>query len=238
MGICLGYNLLMDLRALYKISYGLYIVSARLGEKLNGQIANSVFQITSEPPRLAVGICKANLTHKFISESGAFCVSILSKEAPLPFIGRFGYKSGRDTDKFDGVNQCDATSGSPIVLDNTIGHIDVKVEQSMDVGTHTLFVGLVVDAEVLDGEPLTYAEYHRIKSGNVKPEAKAAPMEVSEADIVGGDKYRCLVCNYIYDPSVGDPEGGIAPGTLFEDLPDDWTCPICGATKDEFTKEN
>lgn len=236
----------MNLAALYQISYGLYIVSARLGEKLNGQIANTVFQICSEPPILAVSINKSNLTHKFISESEAFCVSILSKQTPLSFIGRFGYKSGRDTDKFDGVGYRDGASGSPIVLDHTIGYVDAKVEQQMDVATHTIFIGRIVDADVVSEEPMTYAYYHQLKSGvpvpagpaRTAPTTNPPPPEADAAKDEKFDLYRCALCGYIYDSRVGDPDAGIAPGTLFADLPDDWVCPICGATKDDFVKEH
>lgn len=93
----------MNLKALHKLSYGMYIVSSKSGEKFNGQIANTVFQVTSEPPTVAVSINKQNLTHDFIEESKVFNVSILSEEAPFTFIGHFGFKSGRDMDKFDGV---------------------------------------------------------------------------------------------------------------------------------------
>ena len=94
----------MNNRTLHKISYGLYIVSSKKGDKLNGQIANTVFQITSEPPTIAVSINKGNLTHDYIAQSGVFTVSILSEQAPMELIGKFGFKSGRDIDKFAGID--------------------------------------------------------------------------------------------------------------------------------------
>ncbi len=106
----------MNQKTFYKISYGLYVVSSRRGDKLNGQIANTVFQVTSEPPTIAVSINKQNLTHKFIEESKVFAVSILSKEAPMQFIGHFGFKSGRDIDKFKNIDYKVGVSGAPTYI--------------------------------------------------------------------------------------------------------------------------
>ena len=224
----------MKLEALHKISYGLYVVTSGKKEKCNGQIANTVFQATSEPPTISVCINKKNLTHSFIRESGFFAVSVLSKRTPLEFIGRFGFRSGRDMDKFKGVNYKVGKTGVPIILDYAISYLEAEVIKEVDGGTHTIFIGKVVDAEILsDEEPMTYAYYHEIKRG-VTPET--APTYIKEEN-KGGDKmakYRCTLCGYIYDPEKGDPESGISPRTPFEDLPDTWICPICGATKDQF----
>jgi len=107
----------MNMETLRRISYGMYIISSKKGEKLNGQIANTVFQITSEPPTIAVSINKQNLTHDCISGSGVFSVSILAKDTPMKFIGAFGFKSGRETDKFAGVKYLTGKTGAPVVLD-------------------------------------------------------------------------------------------------------------------------
>jgi flavin reductase (DIM6/NTAB) family NADH-FMN oxidoreductase RutF/rubredoxin len=228
----------VNLKTLYKISYGLYVISSRKGDRLNGQIANTVFQVTSDPPVVAVCINKQNLTFECISESKAFSISILSINTPMNFIGLFGFKSGRDMDKFIGVNYKLGSTDSPIVLDNTIGYLEVRVTGSMDVNTHTLYIGNVVEAEVTsDEEPMTYAYYHQVKGG-VSP--KTAPTYIkpeSEQAKGGMQKYKCTVCGYIYDPEKGDPDSGIKPGTPFEELPDDWVCPVCGASKDQFEKE-
>ncbi len=224
----------MDLKALYKLSYGLYIVSSVKDGKFNGQIANTVFQITAEPPTVAVSINKQNLTHEFIQSSKVFAVSILAKETPISFIGQFGFKSGRDVDKFANVNFKKGETGAPIVTDNTLAYVEVEVIKSVDVGTHTLFIGKIVNAETLsNGEPMTYAYYHEVKNGK---SPKTAPTyikeEVKKSD--GAKKYVCKICGYIYDPEKGDPDSGIAPGTPFEKLPDDWVCPVCGAPKSDF----
>ena len=230
----------MNQKALHKISYGMYVVSSKMGGRLNGQIANTVMQITSDPPRIAVCINKGNLTHEFIKESGVFTASVLSVETPMKFIGRFGFKSGRDIEKFDGVNHRVGTTGAPIVLDHALAYFEAEVIASMDGGTHTLFLGNIVDAEILDshGVPMTYAYYHQIRQGKspktaptyINEEKKAAPEPEKAA------KYECSVCGYVYDPEVGDPDSGIVPGTPFEDLADDWVCPVCGVGKDEFVK--
>jgi flavin reductase (DIM6/NTAB) family NADH-FMN oxidoreductase RutF/rubredoxin len=236
----------MDPRALYKIGYGMYVVSSRLGEKINAQIANTVFQITSEPPTLAVSINKKNLTHEYILESKVFAASILCEDTPLLFISNLGFKSGRDANKFEGVNYKIGTTRAPIVLDNAAAYIEARVTQSLDVGTHTIFIGLVVDAAVLaDKAFMSYAYYHEIKRGTtpktapsyveLKPE-KPAPLPAPAPVKAVMAQYKCQVCGYIYDPVYGDPDGGIKPGTAFESIPDSWVCPVCGADKSQFVK--
>lgn len=225
----------MDLQALKKLSYGLYVLTSKDGEKLNGQIANTVFQVTSEPPQLVVSVNKKNLTHEFIKKSRIFAVSILSKETPLKFIGHFGFKSGREKDKFAEVRYKMGKTGAPLILDHTLAHIEAEVVGEMDAGTHTLFVGKVVEAEVVrEGEPMTYAHYQEVKGGTTP---KTAPSYVEKPpEVKKMDKYRCSVCGYLYDPEKGDPEGGIPPGTPFEMLPEGWVCPVCGADKSLFRK--
>ena len=110
----------MNIRALYKLGYGVYVVTSKEDDRINGQIANTVFQVTSEPLTVAVSINKNNLTHEFIKESRVFAASVLCEETPLTFIGRFGFKSGRDTDKFEGIHYKTGDTGAPIFLDNTV----------------------------------------------------------------------------------------------------------------------
>jgi len=234
----------MDFNLFYKISYGLYIVAAKKDDKLNGQIANTVFQITAEPPTLAVSINRKNLTHECINASNAFTVSLLAQDAPMTFIGTFGFKCGRDIDKFRGVNYRLGLTGMPIVLDHAVGYFELECVNRIDVGTHTIFIGQVRDARLLnDAEPLTYAYYHRVKKGYasknaptyidpklLKPAGKKEDMKMA--------KYECTICGYVYDPEKGDPDSGVKPGTPFEALPADWVCPVCGAAKDQFVKQD
>lgn len=163
----------MNLNALHKISYGMYIVGSHKGEKRNGQIANTVFQVTSEPPTVAVSINKTNLTHEYIKDSKVFSVSILCQAAPLPYIGGFGFKSGRDVDKLKGVNYKTGQTGSPIFLDKTAAYLEAEVFKEVDVGTHTVFIGKVMAAEILTEDPcMTYEYYHQVKRGTTP---KTAP---------------------------------------------------------------
>ena len=256
----------MDAKALYKLGYGMYIVGSHSGDKINAQIANTVFQITSEPPTVAVSINKKNLTHEYIQASKSFTASVLWSETPLSFIGAFGFKTGRDTDKFKDVQYKIGVTGSPIVLENTVSYLEANVLQSVDAGTHTIFIGQVVEAAVLNDKPtMTYEYYQQVKRGTTPKTAPsyqapktevpaaasgtvaAAPAQSQPAQTAPGAakpgqevakmaKYKCQVCGWIYDPAAGDPDGGIQPGTAFEDIPANWTCPICGAAKSEFVK--
>lgn len=168
----------MNIKTLHKISYGLYIISSKRNGKFNGQIANTVFQTTAEPPMVAVCINKKNLTHEFIKKSKIFTISILSKETPMRFIGHFGFKSGRDLDKFKNINYRIGATGVPIVLDNTIGYLECEVISNTDAKSHTLFLGKVLDAQIIkDGEPMTYAYYHEVKGG-ISP--KTAPTYIKK----------------------------------------------------------
>ncbi|MCJ7515022.1 MAG: flavin reductase [Dehalococcoidia bacterium] len=226
----------MNLQALHKIGYGLYVVCSKKDGKFNGQIANTVFQVCSEPPVIAAALNKQNLTNEFVSASKVFTVSILSQDTLLGFIGNFGFKSGRDVDKFSGVNYKMGETGAPIVLDNALAYLEAKVINQMDVGTHTIFVGEIIGADVVkEGEPMTYAYYHQVRRGTTP---KTAPTYIEEKKEVATkmSKYKCSVCGYIYNPELGDPDGHIKPGTSFEELPDDWVCPVCGASKDQFAK--
>lgn len=172
----------MDLNALRKVSYGVYIVSSKKNDgSFNGQIANTVFQVTSEPVQVAVCVNTGNYTHEFISESGVFSVSVLSKDVPLKFIGQFGFKSGRDTNKFEGIKYSKGLSGVPVVTENSVACLEAEVVSKLNVGTHTLFIGKVSDCKVLsDLEPMTYEYYHMVKGGK---SPKAAPTYIPEAKI-------------------------------------------------------
>jgi rubredoxin/flavin reductase (DIM6/NTAB) family NADH-FMN oxidoreductase RutF len=229
----------MDPNVLHNIGYGMYVVSSNKGGLFNGQIANTLFQITSEPITVAVSINKKNLTHEYIDSSKIFSVSILEQETPLSFIGRFGFKTGRTEDKFKDTKFIKAASGCPVVVENTLCYMEAKVINQFDCGTHTLFLGQMTDSKILKpGKPMTYDYYHQVKRGTT-PET--APTFIKSETVAKEDKllmqkYICTVCNYIYDPLAGDPDGGIKPGTAFEDIPDSWVCPVCGAKKSEFVK--
>jgi ferric-chelate reductase [NAD(P)H] len=162
----------VDPKVLHNLSYGMYIVSSCKNGALNGQIANTVFQITSEPVTVAVSLNKKNLTHEFVEASGRFTVSVLDEKAPLPFIGKFGFKSGRNEDKFKDVKYKLLTSGCPVVLENTICYLEAKVTSKFDCGTHTLFLGEMTGSGfIAEGKPMTYGYYHFVKKGTTPPSA-------------------------------------------------------------------
>ena len=231
---------MLDLESLFKLSYGMCIVSSKRNGSFNGCIVNTVFQVTPEPPIIAVSINRQCLTHEYINESKVFTVSVLSQQTPTSFIGRFGFRSGRDIDKFEQVKYKIGRNGVPIVLDNTVSFIEAEVTESIDVATHTLFIAKIVACQRLDddNEPMTYSYYRDIKHGRTPKTAatylKTKPKTKLKKGAKDMKKYKCLICGYIYDPSVGDPDNSVDAGVDFEDLPDDWLCPDCGAGKDEF----
>ena len=231
----------MNIESFFKISYGLYIVSSKSEAKLSGYISNTVFQVTAEPAQFGVSCSKNNFTADLIAESKVFTISVLHKHAKAELIGLFGYKSGKNTDKFAKTNYITEKTGAPIVIDDTIAWFECKVVQTIDVGSHLLFIGQVINNELIDSEkePLTYTYYREVKKG-IAP--KNAPTyinkEILKKESLKVRKYECLVCGHIYDPAVGDEDNGIPAGTNFEDLPEDWVCPVCGAQKSDFKEHS
>jgi flavin reductase (DIM6/NTAB) family NADH-FMN oxidoreductase RutF/rubredoxin len=236
----------LDAKIFHKVSYGLYVIGSTKDGAFNGQIANTFFQISADPATVAIGINKKNLTNEFIKSSNVFCVSILPKSVPLNFIGHFGFKSGRDINKYQSVPYKKGVTGAPVILENTIGYLEAEVIGSQDVETHTVFIGKVVEAEVFSQEePMTYAYYHQVKKGlappavpkDIKYDKKVDTKQEIKREENTMKKYICAVCGYVYDPAQGDPDSGVAPGTAFEDIPEDWVCPVCGVGKDQFEVE-
>lgn len=233
----------MDITPLFTITYGLYVVGSSSGKKLNGQITNTVFQITSDPVKVAVSINKTELTHELISKTGKCCIGVLSENADLTFIGNFGFKSGRDVNKFSDIPYMLTPSGCPIPEENILAYIDIEICNTIDVETHTVFIGEVTNCGITgEGTPMTYSYYREVLCGKTPPTAPShipAPNDTKEKPKRKEDsrmkKYVCNICGYVYDPEKGDPDGGIEPGTAFEDIPDDWVCPVCGVGKDQFS---
>ena len=222
---------MIDFEALYKISYGLYIVCSGDRTKGNGFISNTVFQVTAEPARFAACCNKENYTAQFIQKSGIFSVSVLHEDTSPDIFGRFGYKSGKDFNKMEGMQIRYGETGVPIVLNDAIAFLECRVVQTFDVGTHLLFIGELVQSGILNDtlEPITYLYYRQIKKG-VAP--KNAPTYVDKsklektATVSASKKFKCTACGYIYDEA--------KEGKKFADLPDDWICPICGSEKEDF----
>lgn len=200
----------MDTKVLYNISYGLYVLTAREGEKDNGCIVNVVAQVAESPLRIVVTVNKKNLTHDMVHRTKEFCVSMLSEEAPMKVFEHFGYQSGREVNKFE---KCDAVrraeNGVLYIPKYTLAYIAGKVVQEVDLGTHTMFVAEVTEAEKTgEGKAMTYAYYQ----DNVKPKPVATQK----------GKWVCRICGYVY-------EG--------EEMPDDFVCPLCKHGKADFEKQ-
>jgi ferric-chelate reductase [NAD(P)H] len=156
----------MDRSALHSISYGVYVVTTGDAALRNGQICNTVFQVTSDPAAMAISINKLNYTHECLGKTGVFAVSVLTEAAPMTFIGRFGFKCGRDFDKLEGLDVRTGVTGCPVVADHAAAFIECRITADFDCGTHTLFLGTVEDAGMLGQDPpMTYTYYHLVKKG-------------------------------------------------------------------------
>ena len=201
----------VDNGAMFKLSYGLFVLTAREGDKDNGCIINTAGQLTDNPKRIQIAVNKANYTHDMILRTGVFNVSVLSQDAPFKVFQQFGFCSGRDTDKFAGCGyDCRTVNGVRYVPENTNAVISGRVISATDYGTHTLFVADVTEAEVLSGVPsVTYQYYF----DHIKP--KPAPAAEKKTGWV------CKICGYVY-------EG--------EELPPDYVCPLCKHGPEDFEK--
>jgi len=150
------------------ITYGLYLITVSDGERNNGMIVNTAFQVTAEPAQIAISVNKESLTHEIILQSKKFAAMPLCQKTPMVFIGNFGFRTGRTFDKFAKVPFEKGVLGCPIVRENTLSYMEAQVIQQVDVGTHTLFIGQVKDAGVCCQEgdkPLTYEYYHSVIKG-------------------------------------------------------------------------
>ena len=202
----------MDKKAMYNLTYGLFVLTSCLDGKDSGCIINTAGQVTSSPNRISITVNKDNFTHDLVKASGKFNISILSEKADFEIFKHFGFQSGRTTDKFAGYSACRRSeNGLYYITEGTNAFISATVEQSIDLGSHTMFIASVDDMEVLDSAPsATYAYYQ--SSIKPKPEAKASS---------GKTVWRCTVCGYIY-------EG--------EEIPADFICPLCKHPASDFEK--
>ena len=193
---------------MYKIGYGLYAITTKIGEKHNAAIVNSVMQVTSTPNRVTVTVNKANYTHDIFNETGICNLNILSEDAPFSVFESFGFRSGKDADKLADVDFETSVNGLAVLKENVNGFISLKVEQYVDLDTHGMFICEVTEAKNLSKkDTMTYSYYHK----NVKP--KPAKKD-------GGKKgFVCKICGYTY-------EG--------ETLPEDFTCPLCKHPASDF----
>lgn len=200
----------MDKKAFYKLSYGVFMLATKSGDKVNGCITNTCMQVASDPTRVAIAVINSNYTCELIKESGLFAITLLDQSCTFETIKHFGFQKGREVDKFADIEMPVDKNGIPYLGWQACAVLSCKVVSSQDLGSHTLFVAEVEDAKVLsDKEPLTYADYQ----ANVKPKA---PKKDPEKKIVA---WRCKICGYIYKGS---------------ELPADYTCPLCGHGADDF----
>lgn len=198
----------MDNKAMYQLTYGLFVLSAKDGEKDNGCIINTAGQVTTTPNRITIAVNKANFTHDMIQKTGEFNLSMLDETASFSIFERFGFQSGRDTDKLQGLEVSRSENNIFYLKEHASAFLSGKVVQEFDLGTHTLFLADVTDGELLSGQPsVTYTYYQN----NIKPK----PQKTEKTG------YRCKICGYIYE---GDP------------LPEDFICPICKHGAADFEK--
>lgn len=204
----------MNGKALFQLTYGLYVVTAAGKGGQSGCIINTAGQVTDTPNRISIAVNKGNYTHDLIKESGVFTVSILSQKADFSIFKRFGFQSGRDVDKFEGFDgYAVGANGVNYITEGTNGFISGKVETTLDLGTHTLFIALVTDMEVLSDVPSTTYSYYQ---ENIKPKPQASKPEGE-----GKAAWVCKICGYVYE---GDP------------IPEDYICPLCKHPASDFEK--
>ena len=197
---------MIDSKALFNIGYGLYVVTTNNGKKDNGCIVNTVSQLTSSPERVAVTINKANYTHDTVKETGVLNVNCLSVDAPFKVFEAFGFKSGRDTDKFADCTPERSENGLAVLPKYINAFMSLKVEDYVDLGTHGMFICSLTEAKVVsDKETMSYTYYHK----NVKPKPKT--------EAVKG--YLCTICGYVHDEPT---------------IPDDFECPLCHHGREVF----
>ncbi len=204
-------------KAMYKLSYGLFVCTAVRGEKKNGCITNTAVQVASDPNRISIAINKANYTHDMIKDTGACNISVISKDASFDLFKHFGFQSGRDVNKFDdsfpSSSYAMADNGIPYITAGTNAYFSLKVDKEVDLGSHTLFICEPTFMTVLSDTPSCTYEYYQ---SDIKPKPQNSSGG-SERKTV----WRCTICGYEY-------EG--------EELPDDFICPICKHGKDDFEK--
>lgn len=198
----------MNQKAMYQLTYGLFVLSAKDGEKNNGCIINTVQQVTTTPNRITIAVNKMNYTHDIIENTGEFNVSVLDQSAPFSLFQNFGFQSGREADKFKNVNYAISENGLIYLPENTAAFLSAKVVSKIDLGSHTLFLADVTDGDVLgQKEPVSYSYYQ----ANIKPKPEKTEKK----------GYRCKICGYVYE---GDT------------LPADFICPICKHGADDFER--
>ena len=164
----------MDLTAFFNMSYGLYVVSAQAGDRRAGCLINTAVQVTAEPPRISVAVNKENVTADVIKEAGSFTVTAIDQTADMPYLGNFGFRTSANYDKFEKYETAVSDQGNPYSPEHACAVFDVRLDDTVDVGTHYLFIGEVLSAERLSAEPpMTYGYYHTTLKGKTPPKASS-----------------------------------------------------------------
>jgi flavin reductase (DIM6/NTAB) family NADH-FMN oxidoreductase RutF/rubredoxin len=216
----------MNTLALQDLTYGMYVIGTKDGARLTGCVVNTVTQVSASPALVTVSINHNNLTNQCLKTQKVFAVSILSEAADPGIIGKFGFQSGRDVDKFADAPHIITPAGCPALTAGVSAWLECAVRDFIDLETHTLFTAEIRNAERLKGAPMSYSYYHRVIKGKSPANAPTYVAETA-APASSHGVWVCDTCAYEYDESDGP----------FESLPDDWVCPICGVSKSKFAKQ-
>ncbi len=214
----------MNFAILKDFTYGMYALGYKDGDGADACIVNSAFQVSSDPVRIAVSVNVENHSNKCIKENKYFTLSVLSEDTSGAVIGALGFNSGKNIDKLKNVRHRILKEGVPIIKENNCSWVLCKLVNSMEMYTHTIFIGeIVAGSEKTIGVPMTYKYYTDIING-VAPQ-NSPIYQKNERQILDIDSYVCKICGYVYNN----------PQLSFGELPDNWLCPVCGVNKDEFT---
>lgn len=206
----------MNKKALYNLTYGLFAISAVNGEKTNACVVNTVIQVSGDPVTLSAAVSKNNYTHDLLLEGKQCAISVFGENISMDTIRHFGFQSGADVDKFADFPHKTAANGAPYLEEGVIAYFSGHVKQTLDIGTHTIFIIEVDEAENLQSDaPMTYAYYQKVKNGT---SPKNAPTYDASTDKKG---YRCSICGYIAET---------------DELPEDYVCPVCKQPRSVFVK--
>ena len=233
----------MDTKAFRAMSYGMYLIASGDDQGQAGCVVNTFEQITSSPSQTVVAVNKDNFTSSVIRRTGRYTIGVLGESAPMELIGRFGFHTSVDFDKFSATEHTVDAQGLPTVTDHAVSTFQVRVTETIDAGSHWLFIGSVEDAQVISHEaPMTYAYYHQVKGGKTPPKASSYIPEDAQAAPKPADAAAAPASDAPDDPLATNQAPG-TPGTSTwrctvcgyeltiqgDTLPADYVCPICGS---------
>ena len=208
------------------LTYGMYAIGVKCGDKVSACIVNTVQQVASNPNIISVSMSHNNYSNECIRKEGIFTVSVLSEDTSGAVIGALGFSSGRDSDKLKNISYRVLAEGVPVVRENICCWFLCKVVGSAETRSHTVFLAEVVaGSDSVQGKPMTYEYYHRVIKGRAPKNAPTYREEKPKRES-NSENWVCTICGYVYN----DP---LVP---FEELPENWICPICGAPKTSFRR--